>query len=158
ATGGILPQADTERPGPGANRPTTAAPPEQSAAGGHVPDSQGGDPMIAHWQHARRKSALALFTRRPLRGLPHHGRPFHASSRLEDRALPSTLLVSNPGDHGPGTLRDAIVQSQLNPGSIINFTFAGTITLASALPALSHDVTIGGPGHSAVTIQRDSTA
>jgi hypothetical protein len=77
---------------------------------------------------------------------------------LDDRTLLSLLLVSNTGDDGPGTLRAAIERADLHPGSIIAFRVTGAITLSSALPDLSADVTIAGPGAPALTVERSSSA
>ncbi len=68
---------------------------------------------------------------------------------LETRALLSTLLVSSAADSGPGTLRAAIEQANLDTaGDTISFApgVTGTITLSSALPDLSTDVNLDGPG------------
>jgi len=68
---------------------------------------------------------------------------------LEDRAVPSTIPVLNTLDSGPGSLRDAITRANALPGpDTITFASAvtGTITLTSALPDLSTDITITGPG------------
>jgi hypothetical protein len=65
---------------------------------------------------------------------------------MEGRTLLS-ILVSNAGDSGPGSLRAAIEQANATPDTI---TFApsvtGTITLTSSLMDLSKDITIQGPG------------
>ena len=55
---------------------------------------------------------------------------------------------------GPyGDLRYAITEADANPGSTIDFDVTGTIQLTSALPDLSADVTISGPGSSSLTVQ-----
>src|SRR5689334_22595066 len=63
--------------------------------------------------------------------------------------------VSNTNDSGPGSLRQAILDSNTAGGSNV-ITFApgvtGTITLLSNLPTLTANVDIQGPGASAVTI------
>src|SRR5690349_19197442 len=67
---------------------------------------------------------------------------------LEGRRLLATFTVSNLNDAGPGSLRQAILDSNVAPGpspGLINFTKAGTIALTSgALPAVVHPVTIDG--------------
>ena len=78
--------------------------------------------------------------------------------QLDDRRLLSLFLVTSAGDDGPGTLRAAIEQANLQPGSTVEFRVRGTITLSSALPDLSADVTIGGPGVSGVTVERSPSA
>ncbi len=54
-----------------------------------------------------------------------------------------TYIVSTLADSGPGSLRAAITAANLDSGaSTIDFAVGGTITLASALPTISHAVTI----------------
>jgi hypothetical protein len=72
---------------------------------------------------------------------------------LDDRTLLSTFVVSNLGDQGPGTLRDAIDQANLHPGSTIKFGVEGHIILSRPLPDLSTDVTINGPGVLGLTVE-----
>jgi parallel beta-helix repeat protein len=55
----------------------------------------------------------------------------------------SIFTVSNLNDAGAGSLRAAINAANLDSsGSVIDFVVNGTITLASALPAITHAVTI----------------
>jgi hypothetical protein len=79
--------------------------------------------------------------------------------RLEGRALPSTITVSNTDDAGTGSLRAAIVQANLDAAQD-TITFApsvtGTISLSTALPDLSTNMVIAGPGASALTVARSS--
>jgi parallel beta-helix repeat protein len=71
--------------------------------------------------------------------------PALAIESLEDRILLSAFTVANLNDHGAGSLRQAILNANLNPGAdTINFSVAGTITLACALPAVSGTVNIDG--------------
>jgi hypothetical protein len=64
---------------------------------------------------------------------------------LEERILLSAFTVSNLSDHGAGSLRQAILNANCNPGAdVINFDVAGTITLASALPTVAGQVNING--------------
>jgi hypothetical protein len=77
---------------------------------------------------------------------------------LESRAMLSTIAVSNTGDTGPGTLRAAIEQANLDAAQdTITFTpsVTGTITLSTALPDLSAGMNIVGPGSSALTVARN---
>src|SRR5262249_49149359 len=67
------------------------------------------------------------------------------------------ILVTSLGDAGPGTLRAAIVQANLDPApDTITFDPAvrGTITLSTALPDLSTAIDIEGPGPRALTVAR----
>ncbi|HWB47756.1 MAG TPA: NosD domain-containing protein [Stellaceae bacterium] len=56
----------------------------------------------------------------------------------------TTFTVTNLNDSGAGSLRAAITAANADSGSptVIDFAVNGTITLASALPALTHPVTI----------------
>ena len=67
--------------------------------------------------------------------------------------LATTFTVTNNGDNGPGTLRDAIQKAATNglgSTNVIVFNIADqsqagrTITLASILPLLSSNLTIDG--------------
>jgi hypothetical protein len=68
-----------------------------------------------------------------------------AAERLEDRALLATFTVSNLLNAGEGSLRWAIHQANANAGADdIAFDIAGTIPLASPLPAITDTVSIDG--------------
>lgn len=69
---------------------------------------------------------------------------------LEDRRVPST--VSNLADSGPGSLRDAIANTPA--GGTIDFQagLSGTIKLTSGELVIDHNLTISGPGASAITV------
>ena len=76
---------------------------------------------------------------------------------MEDRTLLSTFLVSNTGDSGPGSLRQAILDSNHAVGATntIDFDISGTgvqtIVPLSSLPAITNPVLIDGfsqPGYS----------
>jgi len=63
--------------------------------------------------------------------------------------LLATFTVTNTGDGGPGSLRDAIEQANANPGADdIDFDIDGggphTIQVSTALPAIDEAVTIDG--------------
>jgi HYR domain. len=60
-----------------------------------------------------------------------------------------TFTVMNLDDSGPGSLRDAIDQANMNPGpDIIDFQdeLTGTITLTTGELLITDDLTINGPG------------
>src|SRR4051812_24304580 len=69
---------------------------------------------------------------------------------LEDRRLLATLTVVNTSDSGPGSFRQAILDSNTSVGVVdtIAFNIPGggvqTIAPASALPAVTDPVTING--------------
>src|SRR5438445_4332938 len=66
---------------------------------------------------------------------------------------------TNVCDNTTCTLRGAINVANANPGAdTITFSITGTILLGSALPNLSDDVTISGPGANALTVNRDPSA
>ena len=68
-------------------------------------------------------------------------------------AQAATFTVTNLNDSGVGSLRDAITQANTAAGAdTITFSVTGTITLASALPNISTDITITGPGSALLTI------
>jgi len=81
---------------------------------------------------------------------------------LEGRITPATFTVVNTFDAGTGSLRQAITDANNNAGpDIINFNINGvtgavqTITLTTALPLITDQVTINGttqPGYSANTL------
>jgi predicted outer membrane repeat protein len=79
---------------------------------------------------------------------------------LEDRTVPSQidLTVSSLADTGPGTLWAAITTADSGAASTkytIDFSVAGMITLERALPDLSNNIAIQGPGAASLTVQRD---
>jgi len=82
---------------------------------------------------------------------------------FEDRLLLSNFTVNSLGDTGTGSgtsgdLRYCITQADKTANNTINFSATGTIQLASALPALSRNVTITGPGASSLTVQGGGTS
>ncbi len=80
---------------------------------------------------------------------------------LEGRALLSTFAVTSLRNSGPGTLRSAIVQADHCSGqNTIKFAhgLTGTINLTSALPSLSSNIVINGPGASVLTVARSSAS
>jgi hypothetical protein len=65
----------------------------------------------------------------------------------------STYTVTTIADSGAGSLRDAITQANATSGNTINFTgLRGMIVLQSALPTITQNMTITGPGSSLLTI------
>ena len=70
-------------------------------------------------------------------------------------AWAGTITVQGTNDTGVGSLREAIVAANSDPGSVIDMTgLSGTISLASALPAITADTTINGPGSDQLTVRR----
>jgi len=59
------------------------------------------------------------------------------------------FTVTNNHDSGAGSLRDAILAANANPGAdTIIFNLSGAITLSSTLPAVTDELTIDGTGQS----------
>src|SRR5262249_48477432 len=74
---------------------------------------------------------------------------------LEDRTLPSTFLVTNLHDSGPGSLRQAVLDANAHPGADgIGFARGvhGTIPLTTGQLTITDSVTINGPGQGTLTV------
>src|SRR5262249_1132855 len=74
---------------------------------------------------------------------------------LEARALPSTFTVLTFPDAGPGSLRQAILDGNAQPGAdLIRFTggLQGTIALTSGELNITDDLTVLGPGADRLTV------
>ncbi len=69
----------------------------------------------------------------------------------------SQIFVTSLNDAGANTLRQAIIDANNNPGAdIIDITVTGTIRLQTALPVVTTEVTVQGPGADMLTISGDS--
>ncbi|NLA37330.1 MAG: hypothetical protein GX868_16820 [Actinobacteria bacterium] len=66
----------------------------------------------------------------------------------------ATYTVTSNGDDGsPDTLRHAVIEANASPGAdVISVGGVGTITLASALPDITDELTITGPGAQLATL------
>src|SRR6516225_4851282 len=75
---------------------------------------------------------------------------------FEDRCVPTT--VTNLTDHDPGSLRDAIATTP--SGGTVDFQsgLTGTITLTSGELAISHNLTITGPGAGIITVSGNNAS
>src|SRR5262249_12555257 len=72
-----------------------------------------------------------------------------AVEALEDRTVPSTFLVTNTADSGPGSLRSAVLAANAMSGADAIFfgpRVHGTISLTSGELSITDDLTIAGPG------------
>ncbi len=77
---------------------------------------------------------------------------------LEDRALPSTFTVLNLLDGGPGSLRQAILEANANPGhDLVRFapSVEGTITLSGGELSITDDLRIEGRGAGRLAVSGD---
>ena len=72
----------------------------------------------------------------------------------------ASFVVTNTNDSGPGSLRQAIVDSN-ETASADTITFSvsvpGTIMLSSALPTITGDLSIDGPGASSLTVSGNNS-
>src|SRR5262249_38883652 len=107
-----------------------------------------------------RGSAGRLQRQGLLRGPAPRGRSFAPRlESLEDRTVPSTLLVENLLDSGPGSLRQAVLDANGSPGAdTIAFApqLQGTIALSSGQLSITDDLTIDGPGAERLAISGDN--
>jgi hypothetical protein len=102
---------------------------------------------INRWlQAVARQSRHTPPKRRP-KAEPRPSRFLPRLEVLEDRTLPSTFLVVNLNDSGPGSLRAAVAAADANPGSTIDFAAGlhGVITLTSGPLDITSSMTINGP-------------
>ncbi|MCA9054948.1 MAG: hypothetical protein KDA75_14000, partial [Planctomycetaceae bacterium] len=101
---------------------------------------------------AARGQKLYRAWRRAVRSLPRSRvssrlAPRLSFERLEDRTLLSTFTVSNNNDSGAGSLRQAILAAESNPGAddIFFAELPGEIDLTSGqMPLITQDLTIHG--------------
>src|SRR5262249_31103143 len=102
-----------------------------------------------------RGGTMSLQTRRALAGERQGpaGRRARRKRRLEVEALESRrllapFLVTNHQDHGPGSLAQAILDSNAAGGGNIDFNFndigTGNLTIRGPLPDITRPVTIDG--------------
>jgi hypothetical protein len=80
---------------------------------------------------------------------------------LEDRVVPSAITVLNTNDSGPDSLRAAITQADMDTTpDTIDFApgVTGTIALLSALPDLSSNIILNGPGAAVLTVARSAAS
>jgi hypothetical protein len=78
---------------------------------------------------------------------------------LNAGAKAATFTVTNLNDSGAGALRQAITDANAAAGAdVIEFQtgIVGTINLESALPDLSTEITVNGPGAELLTVRRSS--
>ncbi len=70
---------------------------------------------------------------------------------------PDALAVSvtNLNDSGPGSIRQAIADTQV--GGTIDFAVTGTVVLTSGQLVITNDLTINGPGATKLTLSQNST-
>jgi hypothetical protein len=66
------------------------------------------------------------------------------------------VTVTNLNDSGPGSLRQAIVDTPV--GATIDFAVIGTIVLTSGQLVITNDLTINGPGATKLTVSQNSNS
>jgi hypothetical protein len=75
---------------------------------------------------------------------------------LEDRTVPSTFTVLNLADSGTGSLRQAVLDANANPGAdLISFAPSardGTVALTSGQLDITDNLQIDGPGANRLTV------
>ena len=115
-----------------------------------------------HWPAALRALQSSQVQVRPSRGDRQRPRPqLPLLEQLERRDVPAVinLTVTSLADTGAGTLRSAITTADTGDPTnsyVITIVTPGTITLESALPDLSGDITITGLGTGGgSTVRRD---
>ncbi len=112
--------------------------------------------MLRLWKHR----VSGLRRPRPLRQ-PVRRQGSLSLEALEDRLVPAMFLVANLNDAGAGSLRQAILDANANPGAdTINFQsgLTGTIALKSGQLAVTDALTINGPGASALTLSGNNSS
>ncbi len=78
---------------------------------------------------------------------------------FEFQVTPPTIFVLNTNDAGAGSLRQAILDADALPGdTIVAFVpgVTGTINLVSALPDLSSNIDLEGPGPANLAVENNS--
>jgi hypothetical protein len=121
---------------------------------------------LRHWPAVFRALRSSQVHARPLRRARRRFSPqYLPQEQLEERSVPAvvTFTVTSLADAGDKTLREAITQADQAAAKnsyIINIVTPGTITLESALPDLSRNITINGlgVGTNGSTVQRNSAA
>ena len=117
-------------------------------------------PSLPHlFSAASRPSSGPVLGRRDRTGRRRQRARLLAFESLEGRVVPATITVLNTNDSGPDSLRAAIDQANLMQGpATIDFapSVTGTITLSSALPNLSTNITVDGPRASVLTVSRST--
>jgi len=81
---------------------------------------------------------------------------------LEDRTVPSTFMVNNLADNGMGSLRQAVLDANANPGAdLIRFAPSardGTVVLTSGELNIAGDLQIDGPGADRLAVSGNDTS
>jgi parallel beta-helix repeat protein len=92
-----------------------------------------------------RQSTLGLFRNRNRRIARHRDTRDRRFERLESRAVLATFTVTSLADAGSGSLRQAVLDANATrDADVIEFGVSGTITLKTALPAVTAPLAIDG--------------
>ncbi len=71
----------------------------------------------------------------------------------------ATFNVTTTSDSGPGSLRDAVIQANANPGpDTITFGVTGTILVTGGQIAINGPLTISGPGADTLTVNGNASS
>src|SRR5262245_64270149 len=76
---------------------------------------------VVHWLQAVQRRFQGAPRKHPSAARLRPARFVPRLEALEDRTLPSTFLVTNLNDSGAGSLRDAVLSADANPGSQVDF-------------------------------------
>jgi hypothetical protein len=113
--------------------------------------------MKSNFSQRVARLARSLWWQPTLRAVaPPHFRPTLLC--LEDRAVPSTLTVTNLADSGDGSLRFELAQAQNGDTIVFDNALQGTITLTSGELQISQSVTIQGPGAANLSISGNNAS
>ncbi|MBL4848446.1 MAG: hypothetical protein JKY65_23240, partial [Planctomycetes bacterium] len=85
------------------------------------------------------------------------GGPLSATAEAGGAGAGLWVVVSDTGDAGPGTLRQAILDTNATGAvlpHVIQVTVTGTITLQTALPTANIPIALRGPGADKLTVER----
>ena len=80
---------------------------------------------------------------------------------LENRTVPSTFTVLNLADNGTGSLRQAILNANANPGAdtiAFGAKVQGTISLTGGQLSITADLSIVGPGADRLTVSGNNAS
>src|SRR5579884_2133266 len=152
--------------GRGRTRPVTSRRPGTAPALGLRAGTTAG-PLVSQTVLEGRRSMLFSSWLRPrTRPAPAERRRPRTAARprletLEDRYLLSAFTVTNLNDSGPGSLRQAVLAADANPGpDVIHFApgLGGTIGLTTGQLNVTDDLKIDGPGQDRLAVSGNNAS